>query len=87
VEQIPNPQISSVIKDSINNLLKIVVDARKSMFLADFGKAILLIAIAFGVIWLNLKKKINALLASIIIGAVAFTDIMIVDSNYYNKDL
>ncbi|SCY80672.1 YfhO family protein [Flavobacterium caeni] len=59
---------------------------RESLYLADLLRSGFLITVAFGVLWLSLKSKIQQQTAVIIVGVVMIGDLFFVDKKYVKND-
>jgi hypothetical protein len=73
------------IKEPVYNLVNAVVADRKSMFMGDILKALAIAAVFFGLVWLYLKNRLNAL---VVIGAGVFlvlVDLLPVGNTYLFK--
>lgn len=58
---------------------------RKSMFKADLLRSSFLILVAFGALWLSIKKTISNNVAVILVGVVMVFDLFFIDKNYVNS--
>ncbi|WP_185095854.1 glycosyltransferase family protein [Chryseobacterium daeguense] len=67
-------------------LLDYLVDERFKLFKTDAIKAFIYVAIAVGVLFLSLKKKLNQNIALVIIGLVSLFDLWTVNKRYLNDE-
>lgn len=58
---------------------------RQSMFKADLLRSSFLILVAFGALWLSIKKTISNQVAVILVGIVMVFDLFFIDKNYLNS--
>ena len=69
-----------------NSIASALVADRIALFRADALRSLIFIIIAFGIIWLFLKQKINLTLASVAFIALMLIDLWSVDKRYLNND-
>ncbi len=74
--------LQPVIKGFVNALR----DDRKALFMADFMRSLAFMLVAGIMLWLAIKNKVSALIATIVIGVFAFIDIMTIDVKYLSSD-
>ena len=67
-------------------LLDYLIDERYGMFKEDSIKAIFYVGAVLGVLFLTMKQKLTQNIALIIIGAVSFFDLWLVNKRYLNND-
>lgn len=72
--------------DMTKNLFKDLAEDRKSIYMNDFLRLLLFLAIGGVLIWFAATKKINATIATILLAIVSFTDIIMVSDRYLNKE-
>ncbi|WP_158989866.1 YfhO family protein [Mucilaginibacter sp. L196] len=69
-----------------NSIASALVTDRIALFRADALRSLIFIIIAFGIIWLFLKQKINLTIASVAFIALMLIDLWSVDKRYLNND-
>ena len=69
-----------------NSIVSALVADRIALFRADALRSLIFIALAFGIIWLFLKQKINLTIASVAFIALMLIDLWSVDKRYLNND-
>jgi len=69
-----------------NNIVSALVADRIALFRADALRSLIFVILAFGIIWLFLKQKINLTLASVAFIALMLVDLWSVDKRYLNND-
>ena len=69
-----------------NSIASALVADRIALFRADALRSLIFIALAFGIIWLFLKQKINLTIASVAFIALMLIDLWSVDKRYLNND-
>ena len=67
-------------------ILDYLIDERYGMFREDSIKAIFYVGAVLGVLFLTMKQKLTQNIALIIIGAVSFFDLWLVNKRYLNND-
>jgi hypothetical protein len=83
-EQIANEQ--DQVRAPIMNAIKALTEDRKSIFLQDIFKALVIIGVFFGTLYLYVRKKIKKEAWVIVIGiALLLIDLLPVDNTYLNK--
>ncbi len=76
----------AALAEPIHNLINGIREDRKGLFMGDFLRSLGFIAGAGLLLFLFLKKKINALIVTLGITALAFTDVIGIDTHYLNSD-
>ncbi|WEA03714.1 hypothetical protein [Mucilaginibacter sp. SJ] len=79
-------QISQALKTDSSALTRALIADRESMAQADAVRSLIFIAIAFGIAWAFLKKKINPTVASLAFLALILVDLWGIDKRYLNQD-
>ncbi len=74
------------VKGYINAFLDALKEDRKSLFFGSLTRAFLFMAAAAFMIWLTIRKNVMATITLVVIGLLAFIDIMSVDSKYLNSE-
>jgi hypothetical protein len=69
-----------------NSIASALVADRIALFRADALRSLIFIVIAFGIIWLFLKQKINLTVASVAFIALMLIDLWSVDKRYLNDN-
>jgi len=69
-----------------NSIASALIADRIALFRADALRSLIFIALAFGIIWLFLKQKINLTIASVAFIALMLIDLWSVDKRYLNND-
>ncbi|MEO6541319.1 MAG: YfhO family protein [Ferruginibacter sp.] len=82
--QQPNPQALQQAQEISKDLMTALRSDRKNEAGADLLRTFLLFAAAGVIIWLMLKKKISALVATVILIVVSLFDLINVDQRYLN---
>lgn len=67
-------------------LIDAVIEDRKSVLLADSFRSLVLIGIAFGLLWMFLQNKLDKSKTIIAFGIIILFDLVTVDYRYVNKD-
>src|SRR5206468_7964006 len=70
------------VKEYVRNFLNALQDDRRSLFFASLVRSFLFVAAAAFVLWLAVRNKLSALLTTVLIGLLAFIDIISVASKY-----
>jgi hypothetical protein len=69
-----------------NSIVSALVADRIALFRADALRSLIFIVLAFGIIWLFLKQKINLTIASVAFIGLMLIDLWSVDKRYLNND-
>lgn len=69
-----------------DQILKALKVDRQSLYTSDVLRSILFISLAIGALFLYHKDKLNAQIATIVVGVLMFADLVLVDKKYVNKD-
>ena len=85
VSEMPADQKANI-EATIKGFVNALHEDRKGLFMSDFIKTLALMSVAATLLWFNIKKKISNLVVVIIIGIVAFVDVITVDTKYLNAD-
>ena len=72
--------------NSVKSFVNGIKEDRKWLFMSDFIRTLALMAVAGIVLWLNIKKKINALITVLVICSIAFIDVITIDLKYMSPD-
>lgn len=75
-----------VFQEAGSGFLKALIDDRKAMYTNDLLRTLLFIALAAGTLWAFNKEKIALKTTIIIVGALGVIDLILIDTNYVNKD-
>jgi hypothetical protein len=86
ITSIKDPQQKAAIETPIRAFLNGLKEDRQSLFMGDLLRSFLFILVAAAVIFFFIKRKINALTATIIVGVFAFIDVVTIDTKYLNAD-
>lgn len=82
-------QVSSA-QAEIQNYAKGFIDAlkqdRKGLFLSSLLRSFFFIAAVAIILWVYIRKNMQAWMAFGLIGVLAFVDLMVIDTQYLNKD-
>jgi hypothetical protein len=79
-------QIGQALKTDSSAITRALIADRESIAQADAIRSLIFIAIAFGLAWAFLKKKINPTVASLAFLALILVDLWGVDKRYLNHD-
>ncbi|UOE48615.1 hypothetical protein MTO98_29865 [Mucilaginibacter sp. SMC90] len=79
-------QISQALKTDSSAITRALIADRESMAQTDAIRSLIFIAIAFGIAWAFLKKKINPTVASLAFLALILVDLWGIDKRYLNHD-
>jgi hypothetical protein len=83
-------QPTQPMQEQANDFGRSVVNAlredRKSLYGSDLLRSIAFIALALGIIYLFWKDKLNAKVAAVVLAAIVFIDLIVVDLRYLNSD-
>ena len=79
-------EIAAQAKEMVNGFKKDLVADRKNIYLNDFLRMMLILAIGAVLIWFAATKKITASVATILLALVSFADIIMVSNRYLNKE-
>ncbi|MGV3528910.1 MAG: YfhO family protein [Flavisolibacter sp.] len=82
-------QLSSIpeqVRPYVEQFLSALKDDRKSLFFSSFIRSLFFILAVAVVLYLSLKKKLTGWAPFFIIGVLAFIDLIVVDSHYFNKE-
>lgn len=71
---------------SVPGLIEALISDRKAMLFNDSLRALILVAISFGILWVFIKNKIDKTKAIIAFAIIILFDLVSVDLNYVNKD-
>lgn len=86
IAEIPDANAKGVFTESGKSLINGLIEDRKNLFFGDILRSLFFIAVAAGVVWLSIKKKIQDWLVIAIIAVFSFVDIMVLDVKYLNSD-
>ncbi|NCI49569.1 YfhO family protein [Sediminibacterium roseum] len=86
VSEIQDAQQRSAIETPIRSFINGMKEDRKGLFMGDILRSLLFVVIAAGAIWAYVKGKMNALVATILVGVFAFIDVITIDTKYLNAD-
>lgn len=86
IASIPDAQQKAAIEEPVKTFFNALKEDRKSLFLGDLLRSFLFIAVAIGVLFFYTKRKLSALVATVIIGIFAFIDVITIDTKYLNAD-
>lgn len=79
-------QIGQALKTDSSAITRALIADRESIAQADAIRSLIFIAIAFGLAWAFLKKKINPTIASLAFLALILVDLWGIDKRYLNHD-
>jgi len=65
--------------------IEAIVKDRKSLYNADLLRTLVLLCLAFGILWFFVKNKIKSTVAVIAIGILMVGDLIFIDLNYVNN--
>jgi hypothetical protein len=74
------------VQNYIRSFLNALQDDRQSLFFGSLLRSFLFIAAAAFIVWLSVRKKINNTLALVVIGLLAFIDVMVINTKYLNSE-
>lgn len=86
ISSIPDAQQKASIEPPVRAFINGLKEDRQSLFMGDILRSFLFIAVALVVIFVFIKRKMNALTATVIIGVFAFIDVIGIDTKYLNAD-
>jgi hypothetical protein len=73
-------------KEMVSDFKKSLISDRKDIYMNDYLRMLLFLAIGGVLIWLAATKKIGASLATILLAIVCFADIIMVSDRYLSKE-
>lgn len=79
-------QIGQALKTDSSAITRALIADRESMAQADAIRSLIFLAVAFGIAWAFLKKKINPTVASLAFLALILVDLWGIDKRYLNHD-
>ncbi|WPU99710.1 hypothetical protein SNE26_27230 [Mucilaginibacter sp. cycad4] len=79
-------QIGQALKTDSSAITRALIADRESIAQADAIRSLIFIAVAFGLAWAFLKKKINPTVASLAFLALILVDLWGIDKRYLNHD-
>ena len=74
------------VKEYINSFLNALEDDRKALFFSSFIRSLFFAAAAAFILWLRVKKGTQAAIVLGVIGLLAFTDVMAINTRYLNAE-
>jgi hypothetical protein len=86
ISTITDAQQKAAIETPIRSFLNGLKEDRQSLFMGDLLRSFLFILVAGLAIFLFLKRKLNALAVTLVVGLFAFIDVMAIDTKYLNSD-
>ncbi|MDP1764044.1 MAG: YfhO family protein [Sediminibacterium sp.] len=86
INSISDPQQKATLEQPVRSFINGLKEDRQSLFMSDILRSLLFIALAGAILFLFVKKKLNALMATVIIGVMAFIDVMVIDTKYLDAD-
>ncbi len=81
-----DPQQKAVVDPAIKSFISGLKEDRKSLFIGDLLRSFLFIAVAIVALYFYSKKKLSALVATVIVGLFAFIDVITIDTKYLNAE-
>ncbi len=86
ISAIQDAQQKAAIEQPVRTFLNGLQEDRKSLFLGDLLRSFAFIAVAIIATFLYIRKKLSALIATVIVGVFAFIDVITIDAKYLNSD-
>lgn len=86
ISSVQDAQQKAALEPPVRALVNGIKADRQSLFLGDLLRSLLFIAVAAGVLFFYIKKKLNALAAIAVVGVFAFIDVITIDTKYLNAD-
>lgn len=83
---VTDPQQKASIEQPVKTFLNGLKEDRQSLFLSSLLRSLLFAVIAGVAIFLFIRKKINMITTTVIIGVFAFIDVIMIDTKYLNSD-
>ncbi|MES2005965.1 MAG: YfhO family protein [Bacteroidota bacterium] len=83
---IPDAQQKAAIEPMVKGFISALREDRKSLFMGDIFRSFLFIAVAVVALFFFMKRKLNALVVTVIIGVFAFIDVITIDTKYLNAE-
>jgi hypothetical protein len=80
------PEISMQAKTMVSGFRKSLAEDRKDIYISDFLRMLVLLAIGGAIIWFTATKKIKPQLATILLAVISFVDVITVSHRYLNKE-
>jgi hypothetical protein len=77
---------SMIIENYGPDFLNIIKEQRKSIFISDVLRTLVLVILSAGVLWLYLKDKLKENIALVLIGFLVLFDLVSIDKRYLNDD-
>lgn len=84
IANIPDQQQKASIEGSVKSFFSALREDRKGLFMGSIMRTFLFVAIAAIGLLLYLKRKINAMVVTIALGAFSFIDLIVIDNFYLN---
>ena len=86
INSISDAQQKASIEPPVRAFLSGLKEDRQSLFMGDILRTFLFIAVAGIVIFFFIKRKLNALTATLVIGIFAFIDVITIDTKYLSAE-
>ncbi|MES2374294.1 MAG: YfhO family protein [Bacteroidota bacterium] len=86
LNSITDAQQKAAVEPPIRAFINGLKEDRKSLFMGDIFRSFLFIGVAIIATFLFIRRKLNALVVTIIVGVFAFIDVITIDTKYLNAD-
>lgn len=86
INAIADPQQKAAIEPPVRSYISALKADRQGLFMGDILRSFLFIAVALIAIFLFIKRKLNALVVTLVVGVFAFIDLITIDTKYLNAD-
>jgi hypothetical protein len=85
-DAVPDANAKTAFLNAANATIKGLQEDRRSMFGSDLFRSFIFILLAAGTVWLAIKKKLQDIWMVVIVGVLAFADIMMIDVKYLGSE-
>ncbi|MBV9988523.1 MAG: YfhO family protein [Chitinophagaceae bacterium] len=86
INSIPDAQTKAAVEPPVRTFLNALKEDRKSLFLGDLLRTLLFLGVAVAALYFYSRRKLSALVATVIIGVFAFIDVIMIDTKYLNAE-
>ena len=86
VNLIQDPQQKTAVEQPIKAFLNGLKEDRKDLLFGSLLRSLFFIVVVGSILWLFIKKKVNATILLVTIGVLAFIDVITIDNKYLNAD-
>ncbi|NCI46609.1 YfhO family protein [Sediminibacterium soli] len=85
IASIPDQQQKAAIQESTKSFFSALREDRKDLFMGSVLRTLLFVVIAAAALFLYLKRKISALVLTVVLGIFSFVDLIVIDTFYLNE--